>query len=402
MKRKSIIGLLLVFTLILGACGGAGTAVTQVETVEAAAMRLVRTEGEVALSDEAEEHIPIVENMRLFSGNALATGTESRAGISLDEAKTVTLGGESGAELGQKGRRLQMRLRYGELYFNVSEPLEKNESFQIETASMTLSIRGTTGYVVSEEENRTGVILTSGSALIQTPSGPRQAVRPGEMVTVETDEEGMRITVTALTEWELPALLLEELAGDPAALERTLEESPFSREALQAAIEGTEPPEDSESVGRGAEIYEYDPEGNLRSHVRFRSYLTDTGELAVQEYRYDSLGRTLYLRTDFEWGAYDMDTYSYDGTLATFEHESWGYDRRYHTGESFQSESGTYQMESPENLIRILEVHLDYPDREKNDANVTLVIGEFRPGDSTEPIREQEYWFEMAYRWTSY
>ena len=85
----------MVFRLILGACGGAGTAVTQVETVEAAAMRLVRTEGEVALSDEAEEHIPIVENMRLFSGNALATGTESRAGISLDEAKTVTLGGET-------------------------------------------------------------------------------------------------------------------------------------------------------------------------------------------------------------------------------------------------------------------------------------------------------------------
>ena len=87
MKKSVTVILILALIFTLSFSLSAFAAADSVESAEASTMRLARAEGSVSVKDEAGEEISFREDMRLYSGNSVATEADSRAGISLDEVK---------------------------------------------------------------------------------------------------------------------------------------------------------------------------------------------------------------------------------------------------------------------------------------------------------------------------
>ena len=212
MKKSVAIFLALTLILNLGFFAAAET----VESADASTMRLARAEGGVFLKDESGTALSFRENMRLYSGNSVATEADSRAGISLDETKIITLDEQSLASLHQNGKKLRVKLENGAMYFSVSKPLASDEQFDIETSTMLLGIRGTSGYVEALSPTSSLVILTSGHALITAVSGEEQEINPGQCVVIRLTSSGAEFIVSTVSPSGYPALLTEELAADPA------------------------------------------------------------------------------------------------------------------------------------------------------------------------------------------
>ena len=213
---KKSVAILLVLALVFSFSISA--IAESVTSADASSMRLVRTEGIVFLSDDSGSPLSIRENMRLYSGNTVETASDSRAGISLDKTKTVTLDEDSSASLHSEGKNLSLNLESGAMYFSVSKPLGADENFEIRTSTMVLGIRGTSGYVTAVSDTESIVILTSGHALITAATGDEQEIAAGQRVTIRLEESGTEFTVTPVTPYDLPTFLLAELAADSAML----------------------------------------------------------------------------------------------------------------------------------------------------------------------------------------
>ena len=210
---KKSVAIFMALTLILSLSFFA--AAETVESADASTMRLARAEGGVFLKDESGTELSYRENMRLYSGNTVATEADSRAGISLDKTKIVTLDEQSFASLHQNGKKLRVKLENGAMYFSVSKPLASDEQFDIETSTMVLGIRGTSGYVEALSPTSSLVILTSGHAVITAVSGEEQEINPGQCVVIRLTSSGAEFIVSSLSPSGFPALLTEELAADP-------------------------------------------------------------------------------------------------------------------------------------------------------------------------------------------
>ncbi len=156
-------------------------------------MRLVQTEGEVNLSNDENQELDIEHGMRLFSGDSLETDVDSYAYISLDDVKSVQLDALSSCTLKEDGEHLQVDLTEGNLFFEVSSPLEAEEEFNIRTSNAVTSIRGTSGYVVNESTTLSHITILTGEVLIQymnpkTNEEDEIAITAGETITVNTAE----------------------------------------------------------------------------------------------------------------------------------------------------------------------------------------------------------------------
>ena len=297
MKRISVLWiLLLAVAVLLGGCtsgGGSGSPeqtaasgseAVSVTSVESSEMRLVRTEGTVTLTEEDATPIPVRQDMRLFSGNVISTEEASRAGISLDEAKAVTLGALSQADIYQDGRKLVMGLQRGELYFSVSKPLDEDESFQINTSTMTMGIRGTAGYVSVEDDSRFSVILTCGKAELSASEEFSASLLPGIVYTVEVAGDEVHMESAKLTVETIPELLAEELARDSYAMERTIAEADLDEDALRARVFGRSERETPPAPVK--RTYEALDEAGRPIHVEERSVSLDDGTESLRRITY--------------------------------------------------------------------------------------------------------------------
>ena len=213
---KKSVAILLVLALVFSFSISA--IAESVTSADASSMRLVRTEGIVFLSDDSGSPLSIRDNMRLYSGNTVETASDSRAGISLDKTKTVTLDEDSAASLHSEGKNLGLKLESGAMYFSVSKPLEADENYEISTSTMVLGIRGTSGYVAAVSETESVVILTSGHALITAATGDEQEIAAGQRVVIRSTSSGAEFDVSSVTPYDFPVFLLTELAADHAML----------------------------------------------------------------------------------------------------------------------------------------------------------------------------------------
>ena len=296
-----ILAFLMVFIIMLSSlCSAAeneteGTAVTSVEST---AMRLIRTEGSVSLTEEDDTPVPVQLNMRLFSGNTIATELESRAGISLDESKAATVGELSQTEIRQDGKKLVMELDHGEMYFSVTSPLSEDESFEINVSNMTLGIRGTAGYLSIEDDSKCSIILTCGIATLKVSEEISIPILPGQIYTIENEEEGIQIKNETLTVGAMPDLLVEELALDTYALERTKAESRLDTDALSSRIAGL-PYEENIPAGTSSTCSYYGIDGSITYTHEMTSghwyrdkyvYTTDSPDVLVEVHYFCYIG----------------------------------------------------------------------------------------------------------------
>ena len=143
--QKSFLPLALVLAILLTAALPAMGA----ETVSDAAstIQLMKTEGSVSVTNGSGRALSVFEDMRLYNGYHAKTAEKSYAWASLDSSKLIKLDEVSEAEVRKAGKKLEVLLNSGNLYFDVSEPLDQEESLNIRTSTMIVGIRGTCGWV---------------------------------------------------------------------------------------------------------------------------------------------------------------------------------------------------------------------------------------------------------------
>lgn len=229
---------LLVIALLFSACGKDGVATT---------MNLKKTEGTVGVSDDAGKDVELVEDMKLYSGYDMSTEPASYAWIDLDNVKLAKMDEETEVGIQKEKKKLELLVHSGSVYFHVSEPLEKDETMDIHTSSMTVGIRGTCGWVNAENQNHSRVYILEGTVAVTAGGdGETTKVRAGEAAEVVVDENGnAEITVSKFREKDIPEFVLTDLVQDEVLTEEILQASGLdvlnaggaSDEAYEAVME---------------------------------------------------------------------------------------------------------------------------------------------------------------------
>ena len=232
MKKKTLIiipeALILIAAII--------AIIFAVSRMSATTMRLVRYDGQITLTNASGKELEAVADRRLTNGNILNTKTESQAWVLLDEDRIVTLMEESRASFTQKGKKLTLNLEEGRIFFDIDRSLADDESFDIQTSTMIIGVRGTSGYVDTDENGNSVIYLTTGRVDVTglDDNGEKfgsDKIKPAQKLTVDSDNE--EINVEDVTEFDLPSELVLTITADDALLEKVTDATDWSEETLK-------------------------------------------------------------------------------------------------------------------------------------------------------------------------
>ena len=233
---KKVLSILMSFLLLWSLALPAAAAET------AATLRLEKTEGTVKVSNASGKSVTITKGMRLYSGYTISTEKDSYAYVSLDSTKAVKLDASSKAEVQKSGKKLELTATAGKLFFNVTAPVEKDESLNIRTSTMVTGVRGTSGWVEVVGRFSSRVHLLEGTLTV-TSSEPatgqmRQAtITSGQTATAalrETSQPGSQVTLTVggVQEKLVPGFVAVEVEKDPVLQQKIAAKSPLSVPAI--------------------------------------------------------------------------------------------------------------------------------------------------------------------------
>ena len=174
MKKTTtrLAALALSLALLLTSCAGGMSATT---------MHLRKTEGTVGVSDGEGKDVTPKDNLGLYSGYQVETQAESYAWIDLDKVKLAKLDQDSEVEINKEGKKLEIDVKTGSLFFNVTEPLTDDETMNIATSTMLIGVRGTCGWVTDNT-----AALLEGTVSV-TAGGQEATINAGEMAVLTED-----------------------------------------------------------------------------------------------------------------------------------------------------------------------------------------------------------------------
>ena len=251
-KRIGLIVGIIVF-LVLSLTGIIVILVTS--KYRATTMRLNDYEGDVELSDSKGSSLNVTRGRRLTDGNVLGTDDDSKAWVLLDEDRMVTIMQESDAEFHQRGKKMRLFLRDGALFFNIAKPLEEDETFVIETSTMAVGIRGTSGYITTDEGGNSVIYLTSGKVEVTGYNHDEDIsdsvkISAGQKVTVIITDDGVELVVEDISEDSLPSDIFHEIFSDDDLLDEILDETDWDEELLRyyAGVAADEEETDSDKT----------------------------------------------------------------------------------------------------------------------------------------------------------
>ena len=271
MKNRRTVTLLMAVMLLLTACG---------PSASAAAMSLAKAEGTVGIADGDGESVPVSEDRSLYSGYQVGTEAKSHAWISLDDVKLVKMDEESTIELRKENRNLEIFVNSGQLFFNITEPLEEDETLDIRTSTMTVGIRGTCGWVSVLEEGHMQVCVLEGKVHCEvTDSVSGQSaeaeVSAGERADLyirseEGEDAACEIVKSKISRSDIPDFVLEEVDLEALGTELAEEPEEAGGETAEEPQETAEAPEE-EAAGETVEeilaLSEYESFGSARGGV---------------------------------------------------------------------------------------------------------------------------------------
>ena len=210
-------------------------------------MKLVRAEGTVKIEKEGGKLKPISKNSRFESGEALFTGLDGLATVSLDDTKFVTLQPDSRVEFSKVNKQLGLKLTKGGMFFEVTEKLQEGEMFEIKTSTMTAGIKGTSGYFCLDVDGNETLTVTDGKLIIsavnpQTGERKYAEVSGGQRITVylysETTKEHdtIELDVVDIGEEDLEDFTLKMLGNNERLLTKVCEYTGWNRDKLKELI----------------------------------------------------------------------------------------------------------------------------------------------------------------------
>lgn len=199
---------------------------TKGEKQKATTISLTKTEGTVNITTDKGKTVPTAEGLKLYDGYSMSTRTVSYAWINLDRVKLAKMDETSEIDIQKKNKDLEIYIRSGALFFNVAEPLKEDETMNIRTSSTMVGIRGTCGWV-NTEENSTQVYLLEGRVSVSIPDTEKEVfVSAGEMAEISTAENGeSNITVKEFSAADIPRFILTELDEDEELTQAVLDAS---------------------------------------------------------------------------------------------------------------------------------------------------------------------------------
>ncbi|WP_044913182.1 FecR domain-containing protein [Butyrivibrio sp. WCE2006] len=241
---RRILALLVALFIIIIFSGDEVVAETKNETENA--MRLVGGTGTVNVIDYNGKKKQATSKMRLANGTTISTASDSSAYVNLDSAKHVKLDSLTRAEVRKRSGKYEVLLNSGNLFFNVTNPLEENEIFNIRTSNMTMSIRGTCAQVEVLDARHTRVCLLEGSLHCKITS-----LRSGESKTVillagqsadfylnGKTENDCKIVTEDITKNDIKGFVLEEFYKDKTLANTVFQQSGLDfRSLTQAEVE---------------------------------------------------------------------------------------------------------------------------------------------------------------------
>ena len=221
----------------------------------ATTMRLLRFDGEITLVSHDGKALEASEDRRLTNGNVIKTKKESQAWILLDEDRVVTLMERSTASFTQNGKKLYLSLEDGRLFFNIERSLEDDENLDIVTSTMVIGIRGTSGYIYSDENGNSVLYLTTGKVEVtglneDGEESDSDKLKAGQKVTVISGDDA-ELIVEDVTEADLPYEMVSFILSDDDLLDSILEETGWDEEALRMSLASTDD-DDEEILSQGA------------------------------------------------------------------------------------------------------------------------------------------------------
>ena len=215
MKKKLFRGnlfLLLILVMLLSASCGRNRATT---------MKLIKTDGEVGVENEKGKSVDLIDNLGLYSGYGIDTQTKSFAWIDLDDTKLTKMDEKSDVGIKKDGKKLELVVNSGGLFFNVTKPLEDDESMDIRTSTTICGIRGTCGWVEAHGDTTYVGLFDGKVECTVTADGKEETVRVNakEILIVKKDGDHVTYEVKKLTYKDVPEFVQVEIADEPFALE---------------------------------------------------------------------------------------------------------------------------------------------------------------------------------------
>lgn len=234
-RRGAALLLALLQLLTLASC----SVLDKVKAITATSMHLMRIEGQVDVSDNDGKEVEPLENLGLYNGYGVDTRQDSFAWINLDNVKLTKMDQDSEIAIQKKRKHLEIEVKSGSLFFNITEPLADDETMDIRTSSMVVGIRGTCGWVEVPDEEHMNLYLLEGKAECSAKDQTSQ-VLAGEMAAMTEDGQ---IDVKPFTTNDVPSFVSEEIEQNEALAQAILDASdldilnPESEDPVKAALE---------------------------------------------------------------------------------------------------------------------------------------------------------------------
>ena len=250
MKRRILPTLLMILLLALSLALPAAAE----ESYDASTMRLLRYDGDVQILDVTGVPRFVLENVRFDSGEALLTGEAATASVSMDDTKIVTLDESTRVEFLKEGEHMRLNLTEGQVFVDVSEKLDENASFDIQTTTLTVGIRGTLIFAAVQPPETPGdnpattIGVLEGSGTVDTTdaSGSRRifTVTPGQILTATDpgDGTGVSFSMGQMTAADTEGFVQKVVNDNERLRDRVLEAIPDGLTLLA-------PPSSGESGG---------------------------------------------------------------------------------------------------------------------------------------------------------
>ena len=143
-------------------------------------MKLRLVEGPVNIEDSKGNISPAGTNKQFESGDIISTSYDGYASVTLDDTKSVTLDGYTRTEFYKQGKTKGVRLFKGGLFFEVSQRLNDDELFQLQSNNVIITLnKGSSGYFEYDESGLQTLYVTNGIVKVDaynSRTGQRKSV----------------------------------------------------------------------------------------------------------------------------------------------------------------------------------------------------------------------------------
>lgn len=231
MKSKHTIRKIFIVTGIISGLLFGSVSALAVEKVDAGVMRLSKVEGTVAVLDSTNKPKKATNDMKLSSGNNIATNTGGFAWINLDSNKLVKLDALSKVKVTKDEKNLVVDVSVGKIFVDVSKNFEKNESLIIRTSNVVTTIKGKKASAEIDVENGDTTIVGLAGKIdcvvtdVSTGEQKQVEILSGKKVEIQPNTSEISIVTKSVTKDDISGFSKLQIAQDPVLKNRIVQAS---------------------------------------------------------------------------------------------------------------------------------------------------------------------------------